>query len=396
MTALRILLVIDYKLAYLGGAQTAFVQQARALAGADHEVTVAAPDALAQSQLAAAGIRGWDVPVSFVVPGADLPMVANTARTRDILNRRMRDWQTDLVMVHSEFGLAAAAIEVAAQLGIPSLHTVHTFFWRAPGLADVAAPLVAAAHTLATGIAAPRVRLAPGRLDSALRGMTLAVARTADLVVSPSHHQASALRAAGLLNVVVISNTAEREPGRPLVVSAPGPLRLVWAARFAPEKRLDVALGAMAIVENILGAGAVLLDVAGGRARRTAPASVVFHGRVSSAGVERMMDEAHAAVVTSVGFDNQPMIAIEAFRAGRPVIVCDPTLATEFGAAAIGAGDVTAEALARTIVRLALDRDLLRGPAAAARRYALGATAEQHVVAIERAHGSLAQFAPLC
>ncbi|MFC5932142.1 glycosyltransferase [Cryobacterium melibiosiphilum] len=382
---LRILLVIDYKLEYMGGAQTAFLQQARALAATGHTVTIAAPDACSQLDLAAAGVTCWDSPVTFVVPGANLPIVGNTARTQAVVNRRLAEWQTDLVITHSEFGLAAAVLKVAAKRGIPSMHVVHTFFWRGPRIAALAAPLVTAVHGWTTGLAPSRRRLAPRRLDSALRGMTLSVAQAADLVISPSHHQASALRAAGLHNVTVISNTSENLHSRPLISSSTGPLRLVWAARFAPEKRLDVALSAMTIVEGILGHGVVQLDIAGGRASREAPASVIFHGRISSAGVTQLLDSAHAAVITSNGFDNQPMIAIEAFKAGRPVIVSDPTLATEFGIAAIAASDTTAEGLARTIIRLAGDRDRLRAPAAGANRFSAQASAQQHACNIGQA-----------
>ena len=45
MSTLRPLLVMDYAFSYLGGAQTAVVQQALALARAGHAVTVAAHDA---------------------------------------------------------------------------------------------------------------------------------------------------------------------------------------------------------------------------------------------------------------------------------------------------------------------------------------------------------------
>ncbi|WP_105033564.1 glycosyltransferase family 4 protein [Cryobacterium aureum] len=382
---MSILLVIDYKLEYMGGAQTAFLQQARALAAAGHTVTIAAPDACSQLDLAEAGVTCWDSPVTFVVPGANLPIVGNTARTQSLLDRRMAEWQTDLVITHSEFGLAAAVLTVAAKRGIPSMHVVHTFFWRGPRIAALAAPLVTAVHGWATGLAPSRRRLAPRRLDSALRGMTLSVAQAADLVISPSHHQASVLRAAGLQNVTVISNTSEYLHSRPLISSSTGPLRLVWAARFAPEKRLNVALSAMAIVESVLGSGVVQLDVAGGRASGAPCASVIFHGRVSSAGVTQLLASAHAAVITSNGFDNQPMIAIEAFKAGRPVIVSDPTLATEFGIAAIAATDTTAEGLARTIIRLARDRDRLREPAAGAKCYSARASAPQHARNIRQA-----------
>ena len=385
MTPLRILLVIDYKLAYLGGAQTAFVQQALALAAAGHTVTIAAPDASTQMELAAAGVTRWDSPVNFVIPVADLPLVKNSARTREILHQKMMEWQTDLVIAHSEFGLAAAALEVAGERNVPSMHVVHTFFWRGPRIAAPAAQLVTAAHSWITCLAPSRRRLASRRLDSALRGMTLTVAQTADVVISPSHHQASALRAAGLPNVTVISNTSQRLPRSAFISTTTGPLRLVWAARFAPEKRLNIALAAMVIVEETLGSDAVVLDVAGGNTVRQASDSVIFHGRISSASVTQLLDVAHAAIITSYGFDNQPMIAIEAFRAGRPVIVSDHILATEFGTAAIATSDATAKSLARTILRLARNRDSLRTPAAAAMRYAVQASGEQHTEEVEKA-----------
>ncbi|RII96174.1 glycosyltransferase, partial [Clavibacter michiganensis subsp. insidiosus] len=91
-------------------------------------------------------------------------------------------------------------------------------------------------------------RLAPRRLDSALRGMTLAVCREADVVLSPSAHQAVALRSAGLPAIEVLSNTSCTARGASAELPAGGALRLVWAARFAPEKRLDVMLEAMALV----------------------------------------------------------------------------------------------------------------------------------------------------
>jgi glycosyltransferase involved in cell wall biosynthesis len=385
MTPLRVLLVIDYKLAYLGGAQTAFIQQANALSEAGHIVTIAAPDASTCPDRADTGITSWDSPVDFVVPVADLPVVRNTARTRRILTERMTEWQTDTVIVHSEFGLAAAVLQVAADLRIRSLHVVHTFFWRGPRIAGFAAPLVTALHSWATGLKPSRRRLSARRLDSALRGMTLAVAHAADVVISPSHHQASALRSAGLPDVRVISNTSPATLSNPLISSSTGPLRLVWAARFAPEKRLEVVLASMAIIDNALGHGAVTLDVAGGGEGRPASAGVTFHGRVPPAQIAQLLDAAHAAVITSHGFDNQPMIAVEAFRAGRPVIVSDPTLAAEFGAAAIPAGDTTAAGLARTIIRLAQDRDRLRGPAVAARQYATSTSGPHHSAALVNA-----------
>jgi glycosyltransferase involved in cell wall biosynthesis len=380
---MRLLLVIDYKLGYLGGAQTAFTQQALALTAAGHTVTVAAPDASTHAALRSEGIETWDAPFRLVLPGVDLPVVRNSRRLRAAVARLLRQQRIDLVLVHSEFGLSAAALQAAADQRVPTMHTVHTFFWRGPRAAWLAAPLITAAHTALTGHPPHRVRLASRRLDSALRGMTLAAARAADLVVSPSHHQAVALRAAGLASVLVLSNTStERTAG----ARTGTPLRLLWAARFAPEKRLEVALDAMAIVQRTLGEGAVQLAVAGGSPpRRPLPSSIVFHGRLAPSAVRALMDDAHACLITSVGFDNQPMVAIEAFASGAPVIVSDPTLAVEFGDAAITTGQPSAEALARIIVRLAQDRGLLDAPTAAAREFSYESTPARHAARIEEA-----------
>lgn len=91
------------------------------------------------------------------------------------------------------------------------------------------------------------------------------------------------------------------------------------------------------------------------------------------------MDTADAAVITSLGFDNQPMVALEAFSHGRPVIVSDPVLAQEFGAAAMGTPGTDAAALADLIVDLEADRSLLQHPRAAAIDYARDRQPASHV-----------------
>jgi glycosyltransferase involved in cell wall biosynthesis len=393
MISLRVLLVIDYKLSYLGGAQTALRQQAVALAGAGHRVTVAAPDASSDRELVSEGdITVWDAPFLVTIPVVDLPVIPNNSKTRARVHALLTRQDIDLVIAHSEFGLASATLEVAAARDIPTMHTVHTFFWRGPAVAGFVAPLVTILHRAVTGLAASRPPIALRRLDSALRGMTLAVSEAADLVISPSHHQAAALRAAGLPDVTVISNTSADLDAGPVTAPMDGPLRLVWAARFAPEKRLSIALAAMNIVEAKLGPGAVHLDVAGGVLRHPfACTSVTIHGRVQPQEIMALLRAAHAALITSHGFDNQPMIAVEAFKTGLPVIVSDPTLATEFGAAAILAADTSAVGLARTIIRFAQHRDQLRHHSVAAVQYSANTSQHRHAEQIQAAYNTLAQ-----
>ncbi|MEB4614822.1 glycosyltransferase [Leucobacter sp. M11] len=385
MPQLRFLLAIDYKLSFLGGAQTAFEQQALALRAAGHAVTVLAPDAGGSARLREAGVRLVEARSRGTVPGMDLPVVPHTKRLRASLRREMTTHRPSGVVVHSEFGLATAVLAVARELGIPSAHTVHTFFWRGPAAAGIAAPLVRGFHRALTGLPAPGVRLAPRALDSALREMTLACARTADTVLSPSAHQAEALRAAGLPRVEVLSNTSAlaTEFAEPV---APRPLRLVWAGRFAPEKRIEVALDAIRLAEAELGPDAVVLEVAGGEPPRSlrdaAPASVRFLGRLTPAQLSERFAAAHAALITSHGFDNQPMVAIEAFRLGRPVVVSDPVLATEFGAAAIGAVTPEAAGLAETLMALSREPGRLDAAAAGARAFSEAASGDAHAATL--------------
>ena len=204
-------------------------------------------------------------------------------------------------------------------------------------------------------------------------------------MLSPSAHQAVALRRAGLPAVEVLSNTSCTARGASAALPASGALRLVWAARFAPEKRLDVMLRAMELVARRAGTDAVHLDVAGGRPRTAVPPGVTVHGRVSTAAVTALLRGAHAAVITSLGFDNQPMISMEAFAEGRPALVSDPVLAAEFGGAAVLADGADAEGLAATILRLAADRHLLDAPAREARRLAAAVAPAAHARGVEEA-----------
>lgn len=280
----------------------------------------------------------------------------------------------DAVIVHSEFGLASAAVATAKSLGIVTLHTVHTFFWQAPKIAGPAAPAMRGLYRLFTRQKTPKSRLADLPADSALRAMTLAMAQRADVVLSPSKHQAQKLIEAGAGNVVVLSNAAKRTAHtHPLPRQVP--LRLAWIGRFAPEKRLDVALEAMQILLDRQ--VPVLLEVAGGDLDRH-PANVRCIGTVSPQQVEQLLLRSHLAVQTSLGFDNQPMVMIEACAVNRGIIVSDPVLAQEFGDATILASAPDAEGLAETLEALVAEWSTVEAAARAAGEKASNSAPEAH------------------
>jgi glycosyltransferase involved in cell wall biosynthesis len=375
-TAPAVLMVCDYSLRYLGGAQTAFIRQAEALADEGVPVIVLAPDA---DELTTEGVVAIAPPRRGSIPVLDLPLLGRARDLEPLVASVVRRHRIGAIVVHSEFALAAAALTVGKRLGIPVLHTVHTFFWRAPAALAPFAPVVSRMHSALTGIRGGDRYTGSHALNNALRTMTLRIAQRADIVLSPSRHQAAALREAGAGRVEAFSNVAQ-----PLQATEPspgGPLRLLWVARFAPEKRLDVALDAMRTVVAAIGVDRVRLDVAGGT-HRPVP-GVTFHGPVPGERVGELMDAADAALITSLGFDNQPMVALEAFAHGRPVVVSDPVLGGEFGDAALLTPTPDAVGLADLILRLEADRSLLDASRAGALAYARDRVAAAHVARLQ-------------
>ncbi|MDR2997560.1 MAG: glycosyltransferase family 4 protein [Microbacterium sp.] len=371
-----VLLVCDYSLRYLGGAQTAFLRQAEALASQGVRVIVLAPDA---DQVASVpGITLVAPPRRGTIPVLDLPLLGKAADLEPLVAATVRRHGAGAIVVHSEFALAAASLAVGRRLGIPVLHTVHTFFWTAPAALAPFAPVVGGVHRSLTGIRDGGRATGSHALNNALRTMTLRIAERADVVLSPSRHQAEALRAAGAGRVEAFSNVAQPLAEAPAV--AEGPLRLLWVARFAPEKRVDVALDAMREVAASLGDG-VHLDIAGGTARPVP--GVTFHGSVPGERVGELMDAADAVLITSLGFDNQPMVALEAFSHGRPVIVSDPVLAGEFGEAALLTPTPDAAGLAALVRELAADRGILAPHREAALAYARDRQPAAHVAKLQ-------------
>lgn len=366
----RIVLVLDYSPDYLGGAQTAFASQVALLAQNDRVVlAVTPPSTTFAEHCRAVGAEHLAVPAHFTIPGLQLPFIRNTRRLRARLTRIFERWSPDAVHVHSEFGLGVAAVQAAKAAGVPVVHTVHTVFWQAPGSA--ARPLAAvirAAHRLNTGLRNPPRPHGGRPADDALRGMTTAMARLADVVVSPSAHQADVLRSHGVAEVHVIPNsvadiTAGDLPPQP-------PLRLLWAARCEPEKRLLEFLDAVEIAQRTLAPGRLSVEIAGEGSllatatRRNVPGAT-FLGRVPHERMGELLRHSHLLAVTSHGFDNQPMTIVEAIGAGRGVLVCDPRLREGLSRAGFLCG-AEAEPMAAAIVRLATEPDTVRELCAAA------------------------------
>ncbi|WP_136054677.1 glycosyltransferase family 4 protein, partial [Microbacterium sp. K24] len=136
--------------------------------------------------------------------------------------------------------------------------------------------------------------------------------------------------------ITVLSNGLEQSVldviGRPAArVVAPGePLRVMWCGRLSPEKRPAVFLDAVSQVSGIAahmyGDGVSRASVSR-RATALPDGLVTVHGGVPQSEVLAAMRHAHVLVSSSLDFDNQPMVLLEAIASGLPVIVADPDLA---------------------------------------------------------------------
>ncbi|WP_409047627.1 glycosyltransferase family 4 protein [Microbacterium sp. HA-8] len=391
----RIALVCDYSLDYLGGAQSAFLDEAHLLRARGHEVTIVAPvgafasvlrpavgaddaigsgDAVGGGDAAGAHWRqawlraGGDIVAVYApltVPGVDLPVIRNSRMLRSRLRAEFAARRIEVVHAHSEFGLTAAAVSSARALGLRTVQTVHTFFWQAvvPAPATrIAAGAVRGFGRWLRGFPTSHDALAPAALDSALRNLTLSMARRVDLVVSPSAHQAERLRAAGLRRVSVVPNAvASIGPAGEPLTAIDAPLRIVWVGRLVAEKRLLEWIDAVARACAALGPDALVVEIIGegllrGEAeRRAGGLPIVFAGRLERGEVQRRMRGAHLVALTSHGFDNQPVTIVEALHARRGVFYVDPALTEGVAIAGLRAAGPDVEAMAALLVSLARD-----------------------------------------
>lgn len=366
----RVALICDYSLEYLGGAQSAFLDEAAILREHGHEVTIIAPTVRSG---VGSNVPDVPIPARWVLPGVGLPVVRNSRTLRQRLKSVFEEHAIDVVHVHSEFGLTAAAVSVAADLGIPVAHTVHTFFWQGPEKSPFDRVSSAAVRLFARWLrGAPTVKkvLAPRLLDSALRGITLTAALRAHTVISPSAHQAAALREAGVENVVVVPNAAPAaDTAASALTEIDGPLRVAWVARLTPEKRILQFIDAVLLAADAVGPDALEVTIVGDgpllpRAREivatraAAPAAglVRFVGRVDRDQVRTIMRDSHLVALTSLGFDNQPVIVVEAFNEARSVLYVDSALQEGLSEAGILCEPADAQGMSQTLI------DLVRHP----------------------------------
>ncbi len=386
----RVAIVSDYYLDYVGGAQTSMLQQKAALAEAGHHVVlVASVRKGAEHPAVDLAIAPW-----WSVPGLELPVSSATRRLIDRLKAYFTAEAIDVVHVQTEFGLAHAAVTAAHELGIPAVHTVHTFYWQSTGAApNLAAPAMRALLQRFTRARFPHLSLSPRAADNVLRNLTAAMALRADTVISPSAHQARDLADAGVTApIAVIANPIVAGPVAPALLAEDAPARFVWIARCEPEKRpLVFAEAAIAAVQHapievdFVGEGSQLDDL---RSLVAGTPQIRVHGSLPHAEVTRLIDASSMVALTSFGFDNQPMTIAEAVARYRGVLLCDPNLSDGLAHAGHLTPDPSAASLADALVHLATTPGAMRALSEGAERDAWTFGPEAYVEQVRTAYSN--------
>lgn len=366
---MRIAIVSDYFLDYVGGAQTSMRQQQLALQAAGHTVVMVS----AARGVWFGGVRtvddGIQLHPNYTIPGLQLPIIPNNRRNRAVLARFFREQAIDVVHLQTEFALAHAATRVARELGIRVVHTVHTFYWASEG-----GPQASIAWFLRWGLELvsrsriPRLRLTRRAADNLLRNLTLGMALLVDEVVSPSAHQARDLAAAGVRGeIALVPNPVATSPRPSVPLALDGGARpaFLWVARCESVKRPLVfaraAIDALARTNDgfgvdFVGDGAELAEL---KSLVAGHPQIRVHGALPHDEVLDLMDAASAVALTSLGFDNQPMTIAEAVSRERGVLYCDPKLREGLQHAGYLSATPDVQGLADAIVALVNAPDLL-------------------------------------
>lgn len=333
-------MVTDYYLPTLGGVQTVIKAHKETLEHDGHDVTVFTPLSVPSTDPTVVRL-----PTARGFAPDGYPFTWSPAAAAALLREELSAREIEVVHVHTEMFAALAGFEAAAALGIPIVQTMH-------GRIDVytrsVLPLPSVTTALLAGMHRHRMSHDLARIDRgepyartrmARRMWRLMVSQAnhADQVIVPSAHFAAKLTAQGVQTpVTVLSNGLEPSvlgaigAPRPRVAEPGEPLRVIWCGRLSPEKRPEVFVDAVAQVDGIsahMYGDGVARDAVRRRVAALPAGRVTVHGGVPQSRVLDGMREAQVLVSSSLDFDNQPMVLLEAIASGLPVVVTDPDLA---------------------------------------------------------------------
>jgi|GEM_PF-1757339 len=330
---MHIAIMTDLYLPMSGGTEISIDNQRQALEASGHTVTIFTaehPDVDAPEDIVM-------IPSIHFTTGQQETMRISKPLAASFVIDELKRRHVDIVHVQTDFGVGSAGVYAARKLGLPLVYTFHTLLWKQIQTRNFSAKL--AVHLfekpmqwrLKSGKDFKLARL-PGEplyTYKARRHVCL-MASQADVVISPSAHMAHKFRdwLPGLKVVVspnFITTSSRHEP-------LPSIPTFLWMGRMMPEKRVLDFCKAIDLLPSytnkpfraiIIGNGYHQDDVTAWAANKS---NVTLVGSIANDAVHHYIDQSSALVMTSHGFDNQPMVIAESIVGGRGVVSIDPEL----------------------------------------------------------------------
>ncbi|MBV9411862.1 MAG: glycosyltransferase family 4 protein [Acidimicrobiia bacterium] len=330
-------------------------------------------------------------------------MVWSTSARRG-MDAVLSDFQPDVAHLHNTYHhLSPSILGPLARRRIPAVMTLHDYKLACPTYRFLDKGEICQACLGGHFTQAVRRRCKDGSLgSSAAMAAELAIHtalrayRNVQLFVCPSRFMAGRMGAAGVF--------PDRLRWIPHFVS-PGAERadeasesVVFAGRLSPEKGVDTLIDAVARMQapvrlKIAGEGPDR-DRLGALAARAGDDRVRFLGRLERDAMDALIGGAAAVVLPSRWYENQPMIVLEAFARGVPVVATDlggtPELIRHGVDGFLVAPD-DPDALASALQSLLADPARVRAMGKAARERALTDFApDVHLTRLDRAYAEAA------
>lgn len=259
-------------------------------------------------------------------------MLWSTSASRGI-DAVIEEFRPDVVHLHNIYHhLSPSILRPLARRKVPAVMTLHDYKLACPTYLFIAHGKICEACLGGHFLQAVRLRCKDGSLTAS---GALALESTihnragnyggVDLFICPSHFMAAKMKQANVYPERMREARHFIDSSLYLPARAHGS-GVVYAGRLSTEKGVDTLIDAFALLGTgrleIAGDGPqrkALMDMAEERA----PGRIRFHGHLDKPALQDLIRSATVAVLPSRCYENQPLIVLEAFACGVPVICCD-------------------------------------------------------------------------
>lgn len=345
---MRIAIFSDYYLPHIGGVETSVYHQQRALQAAGHEVWVISPKMRGAGHIDddKENVIRLSGRFSFVYDGMDLYLWPRRRHYQIIDHLK-----PDIIHVQSQESLALFAAKYAKSRNLPLIYTAHTF------LTPQTAMLVPFPRLISTmavirqhiflGRISPRLKVrakdnlfgipCKSYTDRTILKAWMRYASLADIVIAPSQRMVDFVDhyVSGSPKYMIPnpfhSQALQAAPVQPVHQ----PVKVITSFVLRPEKRPQVLIEACRLLGSeeraklkvdMYGGGLWLKKMRKLVSKYKLEDTITLHGPVHTDKLHQAKLDSDIMVLASLGFDNQPMVFLEALSAGCAIMYCDEYL----------------------------------------------------------------------